>query len=122
MDDWTIVATDQYLRLAELDWVSTMFVVTGPFAVRARVVVEIQENRAPINYQPAVVVDAPVRPLGFAPETFTVSFDQFDGVAVPFRAHLINDYSGELKASSAWVVTLLSTSVEARTAGIESFF
>jgi hypothetical protein len=32
MDDWTIVATDQYLRLAVFDWVSTTFVVTGPFA------------------------------------------------------------------------------------------
>jgi hypothetical protein len=121
MDDWTIVATEQYLRLAEFDWVSTMFVVTGPFAARARLVVEIQENSAPIRLQPAVVVDAPVRPLGFGPETFTVSFDPFNGVAVPFRAHLIDDYSGELKASSAWVITLLPASIETRTAGTESF-
>ncbi len=121
MDEWTIVATDQYLRLAVFDWVSTMFVATGPFATRVRVVVEIQDDSGPVNSQPAIVVDGPVRPLGFAPETFTVSIDAYNGLVTPFRAHLIDDYSGEVKASSAWVTMLLPAGLEARTDGTESF-
>lgn len=117
----TIVATDQYLRLAEFDWVSTMFLVSGPFAARAYVEVEVQENSAPPRIQPAIVVEAAVRPIGLAGERFTVSHEPFNGVAVPIRAHLFDDQIGKLKVSSAWVVTLLPVSMEERIAAAEAF-